>query len=61
MQDPLPNEPVAPGKVRVVTPDIAGLLPVYQYDEYKGLTTKTIPNFTDEEIERCAATVSRTF
>ena len=50
--DELPQEQVAPGKVRVILPDIAGLLPVYQYDEYKGYTTKTIPNFTDEEIER---------
>jgi len=50
--DELPKEQIAPGKVRVILPDIADLLPVYQYDDYKGYTTKTIPNFTDEEIER---------
>lgn len=51
-QDELPKEQVQAGKVRVILPDIADLLPVYQYDEYKGYTTKTIPNLTDEEIER---------
>ena len=51
-QDELPKEQIAAGKVRVILPDIADLLPVCQYDEYKGYTTKTIPNLTDEEIER---------
>lgn len=50
--DELPKEAPTPGLVRVWTPDIAGLLPVYQYDEYKGYTVKTIPNCTDEEIDR---------
>lgn len=51
-QDQIPDEQVQPGKCRVILPDIAGVLPVYQYDEYKGYETKTIPNLTDEEIER---------
>lgn len=51
-KDELPKEAPTPGLVRVWTPDIAGLLPVYQYDEYKGYTVKTIPNCTDEEIDR---------
>ncbi|CAH1787543.1 unnamed protein product [Owenia fusiformis] len=51
-KDPLPKERVARGKARVIVPDIDGLLPVYVYDDYEGYTVKTIPNCTDEEIER---------
>ncbi|XP_013421312.1 uncharacterized protein LOC106181476 [Lingula anatina] len=54
-----PKDPPAPGKVRVLVPDIAGLLPVYVYDEYEGYTVKTIPNCTDEEIERHISMTSK--
>jgi len=51
-KDELPKTAPLPGKVRVIVPDIAGLLPVYNYDDYKGYTVKTIYNCTDEEIDR---------
>ena len=51
-QDEQPSSAPKPGTARVMVPDIAGLLPVYNYDEYKGYVTKTIPNCTDEEINR---------
>ena len=44
--------PSGPGRCRVLTPSIAGLLPVYIYDEYPGFEVKTFPDLTDEELER---------
>ncbi len=40
------------GSCRVFRPDIHGLLPVYTYDHYKGLTVKEFPDFTDAELTR---------
>ncbi len=48
----LPVTPPPPGTVRVIVPYIENLLPVYIYDEYEGYTVKTIPEMTEEEIER---------
>ncbi len=39
------------GRIRVVVPDIGGLLPVYVADEYEGFRVKTLPELTDFEIE----------
>ncbi|CAH1777195.1 unnamed protein product [Owenia fusiformis] len=47
----LPEARISLGKVRVVVPDIGGLLPVYNYDKYPGYTVKTIPQCTTDEIE----------
>ena len=41
-----------PGRCRVVAPYIAGLLPVYVYDDYEGFTVKTFVDLTDAELER---------
>ena len=49
--DNIPDTPPAPGTLRVVVPDIDGLLPVYVYDKYEGYEVKTIPDCTEEEIE----------
>ena len=49
--DDLPAVPPAPGTIRVVVPDIDGLLPVYVYDDYEGYTVKTIPDCTEVELE----------
>lgn len=49
--DALPDEPPQNGNIRVVVPDIDGLLPVYVYDKYDGYTVKTIPDMTAAEIE----------
>ena len=42
-QQPLPHTPPRPGTIRVVTPDINGLLPVYVFDRYDGFEVKAIP------------------
>jgi len=38
--------------IRVETPDIGGLLPVYVHDRYEGFRVKTFLEITDEELER---------
>ena len=48
----LPAEAPAPGKLRVVVPNINKLLPVYVFDKYEGYTVKTIPEMTEDEIEQ---------
>lgn len=47
----LPPDPPEPGRIRVVVPDIKGLLPVYVFDRYEGYQVKTIPEMTDNECE----------
>jgi glycosyltransferase involved in cell wall biosynthesis len=44
--------PGAAGRCRVARPDIAGLLPVYVYDDYRGFTVKRFVDLTDGELER---------
>ena len=46
------REPAGPGSVTAYVPDIAGLLPVYVYDEYEGFAVKTYPDLSDDELER---------
>ena len=46
--DDLPKEPPADGRLRVVVPDIGGLLPVYVLDRYEGYEVKCIPDMTPE-------------
>ena len=50
--DELPKEPPAQGCLRVVVPDIGGLLPVYVFDRYEGYEVKRIPDLTPEELGR---------
>lgn len=52
MQDKLPADAPKGGIIRVITPDIANLLPLLVYDEYKGYDVKIIPDFTQEELDR---------
>jgi len=47
----LPSQPPNPGNIRVVVPDIKGLLPVYVFDRYEGYQVKTIPEMTRKECE----------
>lgn len=47
----IPSTPPASGTVRVVVPDIGGLLLVYNYDRYEGYRVKTMANCTLDEIE----------
>lgn len=47
-KDTLPTTAPLMGTIRVITPDIGGLLPVYVYDKYEGYTVKTIPNCTEQ-------------
>jgi len=49
-QDEIPATPPDPGTLRVIVPDIGGLLPVYVFDRYEGFTVKTIPEMSDLEI-----------
>ena len=49
------REPAGAGSITVYVPDIAGLLPVYVYDEYEGYEVKTYPDLSDEELERYIA------
>ena len=46
------REPRGPGSITAYVPDIAGLLPVYVYDEYEGYEVKTYPDLSDSELER---------
>jgi len=48
----VPDMPPAAGTIRVVTPDINNLLPVYVFDRYEGFTVKIIPDMTTDEMER---------
>ncbi|XP_057307459.1 uncharacterized protein LOC130645474 [Hydractinia symbiolongicarpus] len=50
--DELPADAPKGGIIRVITPDIANLLPLLVYDEYKGYDVKIIPDFTQEELDR---------
>lgn len=47
----IPSEAPKAGTLRVVVPDINGLLLVYWYDLYEGYEVKTMVNCTLEEIE----------
>ena len=40
------------GRVRVIRPDIGGLLPVYVYDDYEGLVVKRFVDLDDGELDR---------
>jgi glycosyltransferase involved in cell wall biosynthesis len=44
--------PAVEGSCTVVRPDIAGLLPVYVYDEYEGFDVKLFIDLDDEELDR---------
>ena len=44
--------PPAPGRCRLVRPNIAALLPVYVYDDYEGFEVKTFVDLTEAELER---------
>ena len=46
------NAPPALGRCTVVRPDIAGLLPVYVYDDYEGFEVRRFVDLTDDELER---------
>jgi len=48
--EPIPKAAPSPGVVRVVVPDINGLLPVYVLDKYDGYRVKTIPEISENEI-----------
>jgi glycosyltransferase involved in cell wall biosynthesis len=41
----------APGRCRVIRPNIGEVLPVYVYDEYEGFTAKRFVDLTDEELD----------
>lgn len=47
----IPSTPPKEGTIRVVVPDINGLLLVYNYDLYPGYVVKTMNQCTIEEIE----------
>ena len=49
--DKIPSSAPKPGTLRVVVPDISGLLLVYWYDLYEGYEVKTMVNCSLEEIE----------
>ncbi len=49
-QDEIPATPPDPGTLRVIVPDIGGLLPVYVFDRYEGFTVKIIPEMSEQEI-----------
>lgn len=49
--DKIPSTPPKAGKIRVIVPDINGLLIVYWYDAYEGYEVKTMVNCSLEEIE----------
>jgi glycosyltransferase involved in cell wall biosynthesis len=42
----------APGRCRLIRPNIAGLLPVYVYDDYEGFTVKRFVDLNDDELAR---------
>ena len=41
----------APGRCRVVRPNVGEILPVYVYDEYEGFTAKRFVDLTDDELD----------
>lgn len=41
----------APGRCRVIRPNIGEVLPVYVYDEYEGFTAKRFVDLTDGELD----------
>src|SRR5687768_3586660 len=43
------------GRLRVLRPDIEGLLPVYVYDDYEGFTVKRFVDLTDVELSNYTA------
>lgn len=47
----IPASPPSKGRVRVVVPDIGGLLPVFVEDRYEGYKVKTLLECTLEEID----------
>ncbi len=47
----LPSTPPSSGTIRVVVPEIGGLLPVYVFDRYDGYRVKTIPEMSDQECQ----------
>ena len=49
-QEEIPAAPPPAGILRVIVPDIGGLLPVYVFDRYEGFTVKTIPEMSEQEI-----------
>ena len=49
--DNIPSTQPAPGKIRVVVPDINGLLLVYNYDKYPRYKVKTMTECTIAEID----------
>ncbi|XP_020905668.2 uncharacterized protein LOC110243861 [Exaiptasia diaphana] len=49
--DAIPSFPPKEGTIRVVVPDIHGLLLVYSYDKYPGYEVKTMNQCTIEEID----------
>lgn len=49
--DSIPSSAPSAGSIRVVVPDIHGLLLVYWYDLYEGYEVKTMVNCSLEEIE----------
>jgi len=49
--DLIPQDQPKPGTIRVITPDINNLLPVYVMDEYKNFCVKTVYTMTKKEIE----------
>ena len=49
--DNIPSTPPANGTVRVVVPDIGGLLLVYNYDRYAGFEVKTMRECSLKEID----------
>jgi glycosyltransferase involved in cell wall biosynthesis len=50
-EEKIPSHPPNSGQIRVVVPDINGLLPVYVFDHYEGYTVKTIPEMTVKQCE----------
>ena len=49
--DKIPSTPPANGTIRVVVPDIGGLLLVYNYDRYEGFEVKTMRECSLKEID----------
>jgi glycosyltransferase involved in cell wall biosynthesis len=46
------RRPPHAGRCTVYRPDIAGLLPVYVYDDYEGFEVRTFDRLSDEELAR---------
>jgi len=47
----IPPHPPQPGQLRVVVPEIDGLLPVYVFDHYDGYEVKMMGEMSENEIE----------